>query len=151
MKYALLDKTDIELLEDIYEILKRFEGEYPNIFNWYYSKVLPKLGKGRDIIVCIDDGRLVGVCILKHLESKICTLYVVEEYRGRGVGSKLLELACKTLKVAKPFVTVSNMYLDYYLKLFFGRNFKLVKTYRNYYTKDKVEYSFNGYLSKDKT
>lgn len=146
MKYGRLDSTDTELIEDVYNILTRFEAEYPSIFGWYFNKVVPNLNKDREILVCVDKGRLVGLSIIKHSEKKLCTLFVEERQRGLGIGTKLIELSCKTLGESKPFVTVNNMYLDYYLTLFFKRNFKLVKTYRDYYAKNRVEYSFNGKL-----
>lgn len=149
MKYAILDTHDENYIEDTYTMIQPCQKYYPNLYAWYFNKVVPQLREDRDIIVCIKDGHLVGIAIIKYSESKVSTLYVMEGYRNKGIGTKLLELCCKTLGKSKPHIAVNNLVLDYYLPLFAKRNFKLVSTHRDYYVKSLVEYSFNNKLSND--
>ena len=148
IKYGQLERNDEDKVEEIYNLLNSNVKDYPNIFHWYYTKVVPNLNKTREIIVAIDESnQIVGFTIVKNEEEKkICSLYVIPQYRNKGIGTLLLNKAMVVLKMRKPLITVNNKVLDYYLPLFTKLGYNLRHTYRDYYVKDVVEYCFNGKL-----
>lgn len=154
IKYGQIEKTDVDLIEEVYLHLSKCTDLYPNLFGWYYQKVIPTLNKTRHIIIAIDSNTnaMVGFIIVKNdKERKICSLYVLEKYRGQKIGKTLLEKGMQVIKMQKPLVTVSNRVLDYYLPLFVKSGFTLRYIYRDYYVKGDAEYVFNGNLPDKKT
>jgi GNAT superfamily N-acetyltransferase len=129
--------------------------EYPNFHRWYCEKVVPGIFEGsRIIIVKFVSGEIAGVSILKTgpVEKKICTLRISEAFRGKGIGSELIEQSFYELDCNEPLITVSSPHLTEFDGVLENNNFKLYRIYPSYYTKDVDEYSFNGYLyTKDGT
>lgn len=153
IKYGQLEKNDNYRFEEIYLHLGKYVTDYPTIFNWFYTKVIPEINKTRFVIVAIDEetDQLVGFVIMKNnKERKLCSLYVIPKYRGKGIGKALLEKGLAVIKMRKPLATVNNKVLDYYLPLFTKFGFSLRYMYRDYYAKDLVEYCFNGSLPERK-
>ena len=149
IKYAQLESNDTDYIEELYLLLSNYLTDYPNIFNWFYTKVVPNLNTSRYIIVAIDTDtqQIVGFTIAKNdTERKVCSLYVIEKYRYQGIGKSLLDRAMNLIKLRKPLITVNNKVLDYYLPLFTKYGFSLRYIHRDYYVKDMVEYCFNGNL-----
>lgn len=89
---------------------------YPGFDIWFDRTVLPSLGKGRAILLARINGELTGFCVLKRnpSERKICTLYVFEAFRNRGVGSALVEYSLGLLDERFPLVTVPEELLPVY-------------------------------------
>ena len=58
--------------------------------------------------ICVKDGkRVVGVLLFSYTYNMICCLAVSENYRNRGIGSKLLACSLEKLDRTEP-VTVST-------------------------------------------
>lgn len=109
-----------ELTKQIYDITKSLINEYPNYKEWYFNKQLPRIiaNKG-DILFAKSDDKpteIIGIACLKKddSEQKISTLYVIEQERGKQIGSKLLEASSKYLETSKPLIT----FFDYKLEMF---------------------------------
>lgn len=124
--------------------------DYPNHFKWYWKKEIPRVFDGSgEVITCVVNQKVAGVVFLKKdaQEKKICTFFVSEKYRGRHIGTKLLEMAFKYLGTTKPLITIS----DYKVKMFEG----IIKKYgwvltqkmsKGYYNDTSCEYVYNGNL-----
>ena len=141
--YKLLTKT--------YNVLSSLKDEYPDFHNWYFNKVIPGVFLGERIIILkITNGHISGISILKKTrdERKICTLRVTDNFQQKGIGSELLFQSCEKLGTSKPLITVSFAKIKQFEPLFKKFDFKLTKTYLDYYMKDKHELSYNGYLDK---
>ena len=118
---------------------------YPGFDTWFDRTVLPSLGKDRAILLaCTDDG-LAGFCVLKRTSSerKICTLYVYEGFRSRGVGSALVEYALGLLDERFPLVTVPEELLPVYERFFRRFGFRLSGSRVGLYRVGKREFFFN--------
>lgn len=125
--------------------------DYPNHFNWYWSKTVPAVLKGtREILVCTVEREIAGVAFLKREdgEKKICTFLVLENYRRMGVSTELLKRVFDFLGTTKPLITIA----DYKLKMFEG----IIKKYEwqqtqvlneGYYNSISREIVFNGKIS----
>lgn len=113
-----------QLLEKLYNLTKELEKDYPNHYTWFHQKFCKELdGQIREIIFCLNDDIPVGVVFLKNTkeEKKICTIYVEENYRNIGIGTKLLLKSFVFLNTTKPLITMP----EYKVKEFK----KIIKTY----------------------
>lgn len=122
---------------------------YPGFDIWFDRTVLPSLGEDRVILLAYIDGELAGFCVLKRnpSERKICTLYVYEGFRSRGVGSTLVEYALKSLDERFPLVTVPEELLPMYEGFFRRFDFRLSGSRMGLYRVGKREFFFNGTLA----
>lgn len=122
---------------------------YPGFDIWFNRTVLPSLGKGRAILLARINGELTGFCVLKRnpSERKICTLYVYEGFRSRGVGSTLVEYALKSLDERFPLVTVPEELLPMYEGFFRRFDFRLSGSRVGLYRVGKREFFFNRTLA----
>lgn len=122
---------------------------YPGFDIWFDRTVLPSLGKDRAILLARIDGELAGFCVLKRTSSerKICTLYVYEGFRSRGVGSALVEYALGLLGEWFPLVTVPEELLPVYERFFRRFGFRLSGSRVGLYRGEKREFFFNRTLA----
>lgn len=84
---------------------------YPRFDSWFELKAVQGLLLNERSLVFVNYGMtLAGFAILKHSQSenKICTFCVLPEYRGRGVGSRLMEACLKRFNYAMPVITVAE-------------------------------------------
>ena len=119
------------------EIIRTY---YPGFDIWFDRTVLPSLGKDRAILLARIDGELAGFCVLKRTSSerKICTLYVYEGFRSRGVGS---------LGEWFPLVTVPEELLPVDERFFRRFGFRLSGSRVGLYRGEKREFFFNRTLA----
>ena len=122
---------------------------YPGFDIWFDRTVLLSLGKDRAILLARIDGELAGFCVLKRTSSerKICTLYVYEGFRSRGVGSALVEYALGLLGEWFPLVTVPEELLPVYERFFRRFGFRLSGSRVGLYRGEKREFFFNRTLA----
>ena len=143
---------DLKVVEDVFEILKSLENEYPSFSEWYHERVCEGLkNKTRSILLAYDDdGRnIVGVSILKNsFEKKICTFRVIPEFQHQGIGTELMRKSIEILGTDLPLITVSENRIDEFSVLFQKFCFKEFCKYPDYYRNGKYEVSYNGYLDK---
>lgn len=117
----------LTLCDKLYDMTDFICEDYPKHKTWYYQKHLPATlieGSGRDIIFAYEsDKNIYGTAFIKEdeTEKKICTLFVSESARGKGVATILVEKAMEILNTTKPMITLA----DYKLPMFEG----LIKKY----------------------
>ncbi len=123
---------------------------YPNHFNWYWEKQIPRVLNGTgEIVICTVDNNIAGVAFLKNdtTEKKICTFCVMEEFRGKHIATRVLDTAFKFLETTKPMITISDYKLDMFEHII--KKYGWVQTQVmeiGYYNNDTREIVFNGQL-----
>lgn len=142
---------------EVGEILSFLRQDYPDFWYWYNNMIRPGLADGsRQIYIAdaADGSGLAGAMILKDTpaEKKICTLCVLDEYQGCGIGTQFAKLAAQRLGTSTPLITVSSRHLEEF-EAFFAKlspcgriRFTLGRSYEGYYRNGLTEYAFNGVL-----
>lgn len=143
---SYLDKDEAESLD----FLSCLSGGYPGIDGWFINKVVPGLSNGtRKLFIYRRDEKVVALCIAKKSETelKVCTVRVIPEYAGKGLGIKLFKDAMNWLETDKPHLTVSEERLSDFTRIFEYFGYKLTSTHNGLYLPGKVEYFYNEPLS----
>jgi ribosomal protein S18 acetylase RimI-like enzyme len=105
---AIISKAtaDFEIIESdlhfkkIAASLADVSAYYPEFKSWLYFTFRAGIYVGeRKILVAHSDGDIAGLALLKNSisEKKICTFYVLPEYRDDGVGRSLMHKSLQTL------------------------------------------------------
>ena len=118
-EYIKNNQFFVDTIVEIQDMLSFIKKDYEHFFEWYWSTAIPKLFNNKmEFLVAIDKNNIIGILIAKkeENESKICTLYVKEDYQNKGVGSSLLKESFKYLQTTKPILT----FTDYKLPMFQG-------------------------------
>ena len=134
----------------IQEDIRFLRGSYPCFDEWLSTKVLPGLASGeRTIVVEERLGRAAGLVILKHTyaERKLCTLRVRPDFEFRGLGVRLFDTAFEVLQTRHPLLSVSEVALPKFSKLFQHFGFACEAAYRGLYVPRVHELAYNGLLS----
>lgn len=153
-KYYLYTSLSQELKKiyqcEIYKFLRRLVFEYQGFRSWYQGLFTEEfqLKYNREIIICEDQFRIVGVAIIKNdlQEKKICTLRVTRGYQHQGIGHHLVEMCMQQLHTDKPMITLHKSKLYQFEKLLSYYNFELEQTQKHYYSIFSTELVFNGLL-----
>ena len=93
------------------EQLSYLETIYPGFRHWFDDKVQPGIIAGTRYLDVIEHGeRLTGIVIAKNEEGerKLCTVWVHPDFRGRGLGIRLIRAACLWLGTDQPLASVSE-------------------------------------------
>lgn len=157
-KYYLYTSLSRELKriykQEIYKFLWRLVFEYQGFTKWYDGLYVNnfELHYNREIIICEDQFRIVGIAIIKNdiCEKKICTLRVAREYQHQGIGHNLIEMCMKQLNCDKPMVTLHANKINQFEKILSYYNYELTQTQRHYYRAFSTELVFNGRLPEKK-
>ena len=131
---------------EIYKFLCLLVFEYHGFRSWYQGLYTEEYN--REIIICENQFRIVGVAIIKKdlQEKKICTLRVAREYQYQGIGHNLVEMCMQQLHTDKPMITLHKSKLNQFEKLLSYYNFELEQTQKHYYSIFSTELVFNGLL-----
>lgn len=125
--------------------------DYPKYFEWYWTKEIPRVFNGTgEVIICIINKKVAGVAFLKKTatESKLCTFFVVENYRGKHVSTKMLKHAFKYLGTTKPLVSIADYKIPMFKSIIKKYNWELTQTIdKGYYNNTSRELVYNGKLS----
>lgn len=129
--------------------LAHLEASYPGFGAWYWSKVVPGLNNAtRQILHVGDLENPAAIAIVKrdNIEAKICTLWVSETWRGKGVGGELLAEAIDWIGHARPLFTVPAERYEEFRPLM--ARFRFAETMRipSLYRAGVVEHVYNGQL-----
>jgi GNAT superfamily N-acetyltransferase len=122
-KYNLSElerKNFSEAVNKIYLLTDYNNQQYPDYYNWYFNKSIPRIFDGTgEIIFYLDTFDIVGLTILKRdeYEKKLCTFMINEDYRKRGYSKELLEDAFDFLGTSKPIITIPKFRLDEFSKI----------------------------------
>jgi hypothetical protein len=144
----LLD-TFLRLVRDDVNFLR---DSYPNFDEWLSSKVLPGIAAGeRTVIVEQRGSHNVGLLIVKHTsdERKLCTLRVRPEFEYRGMGVRLFSKAFELLSTERPLLSVSEVALPKFSRIFEHFGFACEEAYQGLYIPKVQEFAYNGVLVGD--
>jgi len=138
MEFREITEIDYKELEYLETIDKESMGE--SFANIYTIKSIIEAGK---VIVGEEDGEIVAVSqLLRNMEdckrAQLFGIYIVEKFRGRGFGEKLLQYSLFYLKkigIEKCDLSVDPENIAA-IKLYEKNGFKVIKKSLNYYGKD---------------
>ena len=138
----------VNLITKVYNVTHSHCKDYPNYFNWYWTKVIPGVINGtREILVCTFKDEIAGVAILKseNNEQKLCTFLILGPFRVFHVTSLLLETAFEFLGTTKPLITISDTKIDMFQGIIKKYNWEHTHTLeKGYYNNASQEIVFNG-------
>lgn len=149
---SLIDNHQLfgKFAQDAYSATDCLRQDYPKYFEWYWSKNIPRVFNGTgEIVVCIIDDNIAGIASLKKIntEKKICTFFVVKEYRGHHVATKMLEYIFEYLGTSKPLITITDYKVLSFVPIIKKYNWKLTQiTSKGYYNNASCEFVYNGRL-----
>lgn len=145
-----------ELSIRIYKITDFICEDYPNHKIWFFTKQLPAIrGENREILFVRSpenfDKILAMACLKRdEEEQKICTLYVSDECRGLGIGTKLVEQSMEWLGTTKPLITLADYKLEMFKPIIEKYEWELTETVVGAYNDRSKELCFNGTLTSKK-
>lgn len=149
MLLTKIEKRNIDLKPGVLSLfreicLPNLKNNYPKIEKWF-ERISREHVNRRMFFIVQDGPKTVGFMILKrtHVENKICTLYVVDEYRGMGIGPKLVEIAIKELKDDKPIITIPAYKVNEFRKIIKKFKFK-VHSLKDYNGRKEIVYNNNS-------
>ena len=149
---SLIDNHQLffKFAQDAYSATDCLCQDYPKYFEWYWSKNFPRVFNGTgEIVVCIIDDNIAGIASLKKIntEKKICTFFVVKEYRGQHVATKMLEYIFEYLGTSKPLIIITDYKVLSFVPIIKKYNWKLTQiTSKGYYNNASCEFVYNGRL-----
>lgn len=141
----------LELKNIFSNFIKEKKLLYPKFGEWFNKILIENLNfpNKREIFICINKEKLLinicGIMILKNYkeEKKICTLYVLENFRNKKIGSQMIKKSFEYLGTNKPFITIPEEEYLNFKPLLNKFNFIETKRIKGYYRKDKIEYFYN--------
>src|SRR5882724_2019304 len=79
---------ETEVYKAACELIKKHEGNYPNIKNWLKTKVFPDIKQQeRALYIGLNNNMPIATAVVKKGEdSKFCHLYVEENMRDQNIG-----------------------------------------------------------------
>lgn len=138
----VIDDVDFNSLSDF---LSGVSYLYPNFNAWLNFTFRRNLPSGqRKIILAHDQMKIIGVSLLKNTvdEKKICTFYVSPEFRGLGVGRKLLDMSLALLNSNDSFITVSSERKNEIEHTLKSRGFKVSESITGLYRDESTEFTY---------
>jgi GNAT superfamily N-acetyltransferase len=121
---------------------------YPGFEAWYWETVIPGIGRDRAIFVEWNSDKIAGVVIAKRSleERKLCTVWVDDGFRSRGVASRLLDQSCSWLGTGAPMLTIPSESLGEFAGILKAGQFCRTQVLDAYYRFGSREHVFNGKL-----
>jgi len=123
---------------DIEQLLVECEDLYPGIDLWLRSVALPGIDEGSrlGVVAYLNDVVAGGALVKLHNEPKLCSLRVLPDYEGQGIGTSLFAAAATDLVRAgrSMFFTAPESLVEsrqvFFERLGFARTSSLGKVYR---------------------
>lgn len=142
-----------ELAAKIYMLTEFICEDYPNHKEWYFNKQLKEtiIDDERNILFVRNPKKyneIIAVACLKRTleEQKICTIYVKEKYRRKGIGTALINESMNWLGTTKPLITIADYKLEMFKPFINKYDWKLTEIVSGLYNGKNNELCFNGYL-----
>lgn len=136
--------NDYNSIDAVDSFLAHMNINYPNFSDWFKTHY-KEPRTDRNIIQIYIDNKLVGVSLTKEdpLESKICSFYILNEYRSLGLGTLLMKQTLNTFHMRNDILlTVADDTLVN-ISSFLSRNlFFLSETKSDLYKEGKKELFF---------
>lgn len=140
-----------DIVSKAYNVTDHICKDYPNHFSWYWEKTVPAIFKGtRDIFIATVNKQIAGVVFLKkeNEEKKICTILVLDKYKGTGIATALLEESFRYLETTKPLLSIADYKLDQFAFIIKKYGWKQTQVLSDgYYNNASREIVFNGKIS----
>lgn len=137
--------TNEILCKKLYEITKSINETYPAHYNWFHETFMKKLKNKKALIIYTNpEGEPYspnGIIFIDLEKNKICTLFIEQQSRGKGLATMLMEEATKQL--IKPTLTVSYTNIDKLLPILKKFDFLPGYAVKGYYEPESVEIVFN--------
>ena len=142
----------LELKNIFYNFIKEKKLLYPKFEEWFNKILIENYNfpNKREIFICINKEKklLINICVIMILkkykeEKKIYTLYVLENFRNKKIGSQMIKKSFEYLGTNKPFITIPEEEYLNFKPLLNKFNFIETKRIKGYYRKDKIEYFYN--------
>ncbi len=139
----LSDFTRVDFSRAINEIYERTDyntKQYREYYKWFFQKSIPRVLDGSgDILFVMEGFRIIALANLKNTpeEKKICTLLVEEEFRKKGLGTKLLIESFGILNTSKPVITIEENKIKEYMSFINEFNWKETSS-TNIYTNNEI-------------
>ena len=154
MNFEIIKLSEVyplELKNIFYNFIKEKKLLYPKFEEWFNKILIENYNfpNKREIFFCINKEKLLinicGIMILKNYkeEKKICTLYILENFRNKKIGSQMIKKSFEYLRTNKPFITIPEEEYLNFKPLLNKFNFIETKRIKGYYRKDKIEYFYN--------
>lgn len=151
----VLNEDDFyKLATDVYMITDFICEDYPIHKEWYFEKTLPATinTDERNILFIRNPEQpdeIIGMSCLKDdgEEKKICTICMVDKYRGLGLGSALMKASMEWLGTTKPLITLADYKLDMFRPIIEKYDWELTDIASGYYNDRSEELCFNGSLT----
>lgn len=151
---AIISKAtaDFEIIESdlhfkkIAASLSDVSAFYPEFKSWLYFTFRAGMFVGeRKVLVAHSDGNIAGLSLLKNSisEKKICTFYVLPEYRYEGIGRSLMHKSMQTLGHSDIGISVSEERNDELSPLLRSCGFSLDSVLSGHYRSEKSEFFYN--------
>ncbi|ODS04281.1 GNAT family N-acetyltransferase [Vibrio scophthalmi] len=118
---------------------------YPNFSKWFISNFVPSFHRGeREIIFAHNGKQLCGISLLKKTkeEQKICTFYVLPEFRRNKLGERLLDASLASMNDGYVIISVSKERLSELYPVLSSRGFVLDHYVKGLYRSENIEYFF---------
>ncbi len=110
-------------LKEAYNIISTLDTSYPELYDWYWNKVVPGVMLNQDqVLLAIQRNEVVGVSIIKDSdEKKLRALRIKDEFKSKGYGLHLIDESLKRLNTDKPLCSVSGEMINDYSRIFVNR------------------------------
>lgn len=149
LKDYLYKDEFLYLAYKIYNLTSSISEYYQDYENWYWTKQIPRINSEERNILFIrnpdNKKEIIAITCLKKDESerKICTLYVKDEYRNKGLGSLIIEESFKWLETNKPLITIPEYKLNEFIPIIEKYHWNLTEIINGLYHPNYKELFFN--------
>lgn len=150
-------KEQEDLGNKIYNLISFADTDYPNYKDWFFEKQLFETinSENRNIFFVRNsnnkDEIIAVACLKNNNEKKICTLYVLNKFRGQGIGNRLIEKSMDWLGTTKPLVTLTDYKYEMFKPIIDKYNWELTEVVNDLYKVNSKELCFNGTLNRNKS
>ena len=142
-------KMDLSFLQFRFnEYTRAMRKKYSNFHTWF-NKISQKIGSKQRIVYLVfetfkTEKKIIGIMILKNtnMEKKICSIYVSEKYRNKGIGKQLFEIAFKELGTRLPVISLPEKNYNNEFKALLDK-YKFRFTRKENFNNRRCEYYFN--------
>ena len=134
------------LILEFYEMTFFLNKTYPGYRDWFSKQIRGCFNNERAILYTRDKDLITGLIFLKKTkeESKICTIYVLPEYKDHGIATMLIEESFKFLETSKPLTTMNKNKLEMFSKIIDKYNWVITDELDNLYNEGETEVILNG-------
>lgn len=137
---------DFDTLKFLSQDIEALSHLYPEIHSWYWNIFATGFARDeREIVLAKDNfGQLAGFSLLKnsYCEKKICTFYILPEFRESGLGKKLLPFAIDLVGEKHVGITVSESVNNSLTPLLLSNDFVIENIETGLYLPNQKEFFY---------